>query len=297
VSRGTASQPLSDLFDRAGVQGFVHAREVNGVRELGHGADEPVATASTFKLLVLVELFRRADAAELDLREPVDVPVSGRTMGPTGISALMDPVRMSWRDLAAGMIAVSDNAATDVILERLGRDNVNATARELGLDSTHVVTDCAGIGDSMVEDAGVTTLTELFPSPPAHVLPHLRAEDPSLANRSTARDMTRLLCLVWTDAAATPGSCAAMRALLRQQVWPHRLASGFPEDDMVTAGKTGTLFSWRSEVGVAESPEGFHCAVAVYVRLPPPYGKRPDVDRLIGSAARLAVDTLRGRRS
>lgn len=63
--------------------------------------------------------------------------------------------------------------------------------------------------------------------------------------------------------ATAPESCAAVRRLMRLQVWPHRLASGFPDDGWGVAGKTGTLPGIRNEIGVVEPPDGSRVAVAV----------------------------------
>jgi beta-lactamase class A len=105
--------------------------------------------------------------------------------------------------------------------------------------------------------------------------------------------MTQLLQLILTDQAASDGSCDHMRRILRSQVWPHRLASGFPEDDVVTAGKTGTLITWRNEMGTVGYPDGSQFAVAVYTRSRRARIKNPAADAVIGSAARTAVDALR----
>jgi len=76
------------------------------------------------------------------------------------------------------------------------------------------------------------------------------------------------------------------------QVWPHRLASGFPDDDVLVSGKTGTLPSLRIEVGVVESGGGRRHAVAVFTHSPTARFNLPQADAAIGTAARLAVDAL-----
>jgi beta-lactamase class A len=83
-----------------------------------------------------------------------------------------------------------------------------------------------------------------------------------------------------------------MRNVLRLQVWPHRLSSGFPDDDVLVAGKTGTLPPLRSEVGVVELPGGRRVAAAVFTRSHRASFSDPAADAVIGAAARLAVDHL-----
>lgn len=64
---------------------------------------------------------------------------------------------------------------------------------------------------------------------------------------------------VWHDEVAGPDSGAAIRRILELQVWPHRLASGFPYDDVQVAGKTGTLPTIRNVVGVVDSGRRQRC--------------------------------------
>lgn len=105
--------------------------------------------------------------------------------------------------------------------------------------------------------------------------------------------MTRLLSALWRDEACPSEYGAAMRRVMGLQVWPHRLASGFPFDDVHVAGKTGTLPTLRNEVGVVEYPDGGRYAVAVFTRTANPAATLPAADAVIGTAARIAVDALR----
>lgn len=57
-----AESGISDLFEAADVQGFLHAVDLATGAELGVGSGDPVVLASVFKIPVLVELFRMADA-------------------------------------------------------------------------------------------------------------------------------------------------------------------------------------------------------------------------------------------
>ncbi|HEY1075307.1 MAG TPA: serine hydrolase [Fontimonas sp.] len=283
---------FENIFDAAGVEGYLHAKDLRSGQEIGHQADTAVVTASVFKVPVLVELYRQADAGLIDLRERIEVPVSDRAPGPTGLSVMLDPVTLSWRDLALSMMVVSDNAATDFICTRLGLDQVNAAMRDLGLPGTVVDADCRSLFAQMAQDAGVKSPAELTTRPSAEMLSRQRALHGPSTNRTTPREISRLFELIWTDRAASAESCAQMRRILSAQVWPHRLASGFPEDDIKTAGKTGTLVTIRNEAGMVSYPDGRHIAVSVFTRSREYRAKHPAQDAAIGKAARLAVDLL-----
>jgi len=293
VDSGDAATRLEAAFERAGVTAAFHAVDMDSGAEISHRSAEPSVLASVFKLPVLIALLRAADEGVLDLSEQVTVPVEGRVEGPTGLSVMSDPVTMSLRDLARLMIVVSDNAATDVVLERVGIPAVNTALKELGCTGSEVLLDVRGIFQTIVEDAGLEVLSDLTTYPTAEELDSWRALRPLETTHGTAEDMTHLLRLLWDDEAASPESCELGRQILLQQVWPHRLASGFPEDGVVTGGKTGTLPRVRNEAGVVLHPDGGRYAVACFTTASAVTLKHPAADAVIGEAARIAVDTLR----
>ncbi|TDC38821.1 serine hydrolase [Actinomadura sp. KC345] len=292
--RADVAQRIEAEFRSAGVTGFLHVTDIDTGREVAIRAGEPVVLASVFKVPLLVTFHRQAAGGLLDPAEPVTLRPRDRTAGPTGVSGMQDEVRMSLRDLTFLMITVSDNAAADTVLDRVGRDAVNATAAALGLHDTIVEVSGRELHETLLADAGVSSFADVWARLDEPGMPsRLRALDPMRTSRSTPRDMTRLLSMIWRDEAAPPDGCAAMRRLFGLQVWPHRLSSGFPFDDVVVSGKTGTLPTLRNEVGAVEYPDGGRYAVAVFTRSPLPVAVLPRADAVIGTAARLAVESLR----
>lgn len=286
----TPTAAIRAAFADAGVTGRLHALDLDTGTELDWHGDEPVVTASVHKLPLLVALHEQAAAGTLDLTEQIDSRPAGRTTGPTGLAAMQDPARLSLRDLAYLMMAVSDNAAADLLLARVGLDSVNRTTARLGLPHTLAQHSFATMMDMIREDAGPAG-TQALADP--HVIARMRALDPAHANRSTPRELTLLLAAIWNDTAGTAEHCAAMRRLMGLQVWPHRLASGFPFDDVHVAGKTGSLPTLRNEIGVVEYPDAGRYAVAVFTRTVRTAAILPAADAVIGTTARIAVDTLR----
>jgi beta-lactamase class A len=291
--RPRAEARLRRVFSAAGVRGWLHASDVDDpARSVELDGGHRVPLASTFKLHVAVAVLRLIDAGRLDPRESVRVGAR-RTIGPTGLGAMRDPVRMSVRDLMYLMLAVSDNAACDALYDRIGADAIDDAVSALGLRSTVVRGCCRDFSRSMLEDTGARDTADAFSrlrEPGA--LDRLAVLDPARTSCSTPREMTRLLCAVWRDEAAAPESCAELRRLMALQVWPHRLAAGFPADDVVVSGKTGTLPSLRIEVGVVETGDGRRYAVAVFTRSASSRLNLPQADAAIGTAARVAVDAL-----
>lgn len=92
--------------------------------------------ASAIKVAVLLELVRRADAGALALSERVELR-SAHRVGGSGVLRLFADrgSTLSLHDLAVLMVVLSDNTATNLLIERVGTANVNRTLATLGLSS------------------------------------------------------------------------------------------------------------------------------------------------------------------
>ncbi|MFJ2590947.1 serine hydrolase [Streptomyces sp. NPDC087538] len=91
-----------------------------------------------FKVPVGLELARQAADGAVDLAERVTVAPGRSTPGSYGLATFHQEVTMSWHDLAVLMIGVSDNIATDLILERVGKAAVAESLERLELPQTAV---------------------------------------------------------------------------------------------------------------------------------------------------------------
>lgn len=284
---------LERVFSATGARGYVHACELDEADEVGLDSDEPVVLASVFKIPVLAELARQVSAGSLTWTQRVTIPADRRTPGPTGLSVMCDAAELSLRDLAFWMMCVSDNTATDVIMELLGGpDPVNATMAALGLTDIHLVGDCDVLLSELTHQLGLDGLQELA-ALKDDVLRDCRGLQPDGTNRGTPRAITSLLAMIWNNKVAAPDDCGEIRRIMSLQVWPHRITSGFGDGVLISA-KTGTLPGIRNEAGVVQLPDGRRYAVAVFTRADTFEGRRPDIDAAIGRAARLAVDVLSG---
>ncbi len=95
--------------------------------------------ASSIKLTILLELMRQDQEGKLSLDEKHTLRRSEMTKGDTEpiLTMLGDgTVTMSLRDLATFMVVLSDNTATNILIDRLGMDNINAGVVRLGLQET-----------------------------------------------------------------------------------------------------------------------------------------------------------------
>ncbi|MDR6865702.1 beta-lactamase class A [Microbacterium resistens] len=292
------SAQIADVFAAAGATGHLHAREVGvqGGPEVSVAADEPVVLASVFKILVLTAYARAVEDGTLDPESRGTVTARYR-IGGVGTAGFLDDVEVSWRDLATLMMTMSDNAATDVIYHRLGREAVDRVITDLALDRTRLIGCCEDLFATIPGDLGVAPgedLEAVLARATPETLGSLSMVDPLRTSASTPRDVTTLLNALWTDAAAPPAGAAAAREIMSRQIWPHRLSSGFPSDVQIAA-KTGTVPSWRNEAGVVTYPDGRQYAVAVFTRADSFDPRLPSVDASIGEAGFAAVEHLRAR--
>jgi beta-lactamase class A len=287
------SQALAARFARADARGFVHARELATGAEVGLDADAPVSVASVIKVAFAIAFAREVAAGRLDGRERVEVPAELR-LGGSGTAGFRDTPLISLRDLARLMLTVSDNAATDIVLDRTGRDAVTAVLAELGLHATHLRSDMASMHRRVVAELGLDPDRDLdaqLAQADPDAVRALAWLDPAYANAATPRDTTALLAAIWSDRAGPPQACAFVREVMGEQVSTQRLASGFGPE-VAVAGKTGTLPGVRNEAGVVALPDGRRVAVAVFTRCGSLADRNPAVDAAIGDTARMAVEAL-----
>jgi len=121
------------------------ARQLNGVagyaiQDLSTGesfdlnADLVFPTASSIKLAILLELMRQAQQGTLSLDEKHTVRRSEMVGGGDPILYMLGDgtVTMTLRDLAVFMVVLSDNSATNILIDRVGMDSVNAESRAWG---------------------------------------------------------------------------------------------------------------------------------------------------------------------
>ncbi len=99
--------------------------------------DDIFPQASSIKIAVLAELYRQAQQGKLQLTDMYTVNKSDLVPDSDIMGGLAPGLtRLTLRDLATMMVAVSDNSATNVLIDRVGMENVNAMLAGLGLKNT-----------------------------------------------------------------------------------------------------------------------------------------------------------------
>ncbi len=121
-----------------GVLGVAILDLSSGQKFLLHG-DDVFPQASSIKVAVLTELYRQAQAGKLKLTDLYTVQTADLVPDSSIMGGLTPGVtRITLRDLATMMIAVSDNSATNVLIDRVGMENVNALMDSMSLAHTRL---------------------------------------------------------------------------------------------------------------------------------------------------------------
>ena len=196
-------------------------------------ADTVFHAASTMKLPVMLELYRRASAGGISLGQGllvvnqfasiVDGSPYAQDPGQDSDSSLYKLVgsRVSVRALIRLMITRSSNLATNTLIALAGPDQVNATLRSLGVNTMNVL---RGVED-------------------------LKAFDKGLNNTTTARDLATLLAAIETGRAADAAATRAMKEILLAQEFNNGIPAGLPPGTKV-AHKTGDLTAHSHDAAI-----------------------------------------------
>ncbi|MDX2968729.1 serine hydrolase [Kribbella solani] len=283
------------VFEDVGARGWLHAVALDDPESTVEvDADGIVPLASVYKLPLLAGFCRLVDLGAVDPRQQLTLDPAVKTAGPTGLSLFADPVTASLRDLALSMMTASDNASADALLDIVGLRRLAEILESFGLQRTWVRRGTAGNLRDLQRRTGTND-----PNAALAVLADNDQTDPAgvyeaaHTSASTAREMTYLLRRLWSGELLSAGQTEFVRAVMHRQIFTQRLASGFPHDGVLVAGKTGTFGALRHEVGVVTLPGGAAYAIAVYTLTARGDFRQPRVDAAIGEAARLAVDLLR----
>jgi beta-lactamase class A len=141
---------------------------------------------------------------------------------------------MTLRELCEAMITVSSNVAANLLIEKVGAENVRKTVARLG-------------GDGMLVLRGVEDQ---------------KAFDKGLNNETTARALQVLLLKIATEQAVSPTADAEMAAILKRQKFGDAIPAGLPHGTVV-GHKTGTITRIHHDAAIVYGPRPYVLVVLV----------------------------------
>lgn len=257
VAQTTASQPGSPSAEKRQVlwqklESTIHDVDQNldgvagiAIEDLTTGdhfflrENEVFAQASSIKIAVLAELYRQAQQGKLKLTDVYIVQASDLVPDSDIMGGLTPGItRITLRDLATMMVAVSDNSATNVLIDRVGMDNVNAMLASLGLSHTRL----------------------------RRKMMDLEAAKHGRENISTPREMMSLLEAIYRGKVLNPESTSDFFKVLSTNK-----ASWIPRDlpaDVRVADKPGSLEAVRNDSGIVfvEGRPYVICVMTAFLR-------------------------------
>ncbi|GAC1480110.1 MAG: serine hydrolase [Gemmatimonadaceae bacterium] len=234
-----------------------------------HGG-EMFHAASTMKLAVLIELFRRVDEGVLTLdravllvnrfHSVVDGSPYALLPGDDSDSLLYARVgdRVSLRELAGRMITRSSNLATNALVALLSPEGVTTTARALGAVTMEVR---RGVEDGKAFERGIV-------------------------NRTSARDLAALLVALEQGRAASAAGCVEMRRILLAQEHNSLIPAGLPPRTPV-AHKTGSITATLHDAALVYPLGGSPYVLVVLTR---GVADQTVAERLIGDISRMVYE-------
>jgi beta-lactamase class A len=200
--------------------------------------DEILPQASSIKIAVLAELYHQHQEGKLKLDDPYTVNASDLVPDSNIMGGLTPGVtRVTNRDLATMMVAVSDNSATNVLIDRVGMENVNAFLESLGLHQVRL----------------------------RRKMMDLKAAAEGRENVATPREMMALLDALFRSKALNRGLTDDFFRILAtpKDSWIPR----YLPEDLKIANKPGTLEGVRTDSGVIFTSRPYIlCVMTTYLR-------------------------------
>jgi len=221
----------------------LYAKNLQTGKAFSVKGNEPVRTASTIKLAIMAECYAEAANGNLNLSEKLRVTEDEKVSGSGIVQDLSAGDELPVRDLVDLMIVLSDNTATNLILNRIGGNAVNARMKQLGLEQTRVMRKILGDGKN------------LKPTPSGITKEGAKPENKKWGiGRSSPEEMVALLEKLYRGELVSKAASDEMLEILKRQ----RDRNGIGRDmkDVVIASKSGALDHLRSDVGIVYSKPG-----------------------------------------
>jgi beta-lactamase class A len=191
--------------------------------------DRKFGAASTVKIPLMVEIFRQIDRGQRSLDDEFVMTAEDIAVGSGVMLHLHHGMTFTLNDLIYLMISISDNTATNVLIDMAGMDAVNETMKSLGMKNSNLGRKMKG----------------------------RPAQEDEQENWATSADYAQAVKTILDGSAASADSCRKMRAMLENQQCTRRISRYLPESSEIRWGsKTGSIKGVTNDVGFIASPSG-----------------------------------------
>lgn len=215
----------------------VYAKNLATGAVYAHHADERVRTASTIKLPILIATFEAVAEGQARWTDLITLHKADMVSGSGVLTEFSDGVRLPLRDLVHLMIVLSDNTATNLVLDQVTAEAVNRRMERLGLTATKSLRKVLSGKPSGVSAAGRLPENQRFG-----------------LGVSTPYEMVTLLEKLYRGELVSKEASAEMIAILKRQ--QDRQGIGRQLRGVEIASKAGALDHLRSDVGIVYTKGG-----------------------------------------
>jgi beta-lactamase class A len=308
INAGTSQQTdagleraLSHLVDAFPGRAGVAVRHIDSGIGASVDADTPYPMASTYKVPILVEMMARIETGDLSLDTEIELQPADQHIGSGLLQDLWAPgMTLTLRNLATMMIILSDNSATDMIIDRLGAAAITARMTGLGYDDIRVdrttlelILDYLGAPYAGLEEATGAEINAAlaqfdFESSAAQRAAEDFYEDGK--DVAAAAAMTDLLVRIAKgEVVSKEASATIIEILEKTQTGANRLRGLLP-GGITLAHKTGTIGRVVNDVGIVTLPDDLGQFVISVFTLGDEGVDTTTNERLIADLARTSYD-------
>ena len=243
---GSAEAAIQARIEKSGADVAVYFKTLDGKSDWTFHPDESFHAASTMKVPVMIELFHQVKLGKVKLDDAIPVKNEFHSIVDGSVYTLSaaddseadlykaDGQTRTLSELCELMITVSSNFATNLLIEKLGVQNIRATVHELGADGMKVL---RGVEDNKAFQKG-------------------------LNNTTTARGLGVLLQTIAEGKAVDAASSRQMIAILQRQKFNEGIPAGLPAG-IAVAHKTGEITKIHHDAAIVFAKRPFILVILV----------------------------------
>ena len=246
ASLSAATAKVQELIQKSGADVGIAFGTLDGKTEWFFHADDVFHAASTMKIPVMIELFHQVREGKLKLDDPLPIKNEFHSLVDGSVYTLSTSddsdadlykavgQTRTLRQLCELMITVSSNFSANLLIEKLGVENIRATVHSLHADGMSVL---RGVEDEKAYEKGMN-------------------------NTTTARGLFVLLEAIAQGKAVDEASSRQMIEILERQKFNEAIPAGLPAGTLV-AHKTGEITKIHHDAAIVFAPKPFVLVILV----------------------------------
>ncbi|MET3698517.1 serine hydrolase [Bacillus oleivorans] len=184
-----------------------------GEQKIEADSEQIFLSASLIKIPILIAGFRQVEQKILDPAELIYVPRDEKVGGSGVLATFSDPVHLTVRDLLTLMITVSDNTATNILIDLIGLEAIQSCIKDLDLKSTIL----------------------------NRKLMDIESKEKGIENSTSASDIVNCLKAIHRGSFLSHNSTQAVLSIMAQQQFTHKLPAYVDTEKVKVFNKTGEL--------------------------------------------------------